>query len=163
LGAVRIGYYTLQELYEKLRLARNESSIAPQSVQNLLPEVFSFFDCTDYFDSTDGSSQPRGFLTFALRKKQHDTKIRMSWWDHVRLLWAYVVRQQPNVHGGYFDGNLCRQIIYRLACLGFKDTVDAYRGLDSFSDACKSKQIRVLLSPRLPTEKPSPQTASTAR
>jgi hypothetical protein len=163
LGAVRIGYYTLQELYEKLRLARNESSVAPQSVQSLLPEVFSYFDCTDYVDGADSSSQPRGFLTFALRKKQHDARIRMSWWDHVRLLWAYVVRQQPNVHGGYFEGILCRQIIYRLACLGFKDTVDAYRGLDSFSEACKSKQIRVLLSPRLPTERVSRHIVSAVR
>jgi hypothetical protein len=64
---------------------------------------------------------------------------------------------------GYFEGSLCRQIIYRLACLGFKDTVDTYRGLDYFSEACKSKQIEVLLSPRLPTERASRHIASAVR
>jgi hypothetical protein len=67
----------------------------------------------------------------------------------MRLLWAYCFRQNPNVHGGYFEGNLCRQIIYRLACLGFDDTVTAYDGLVAFSNECKKKQIKVLLSPIL--------------
>ncbi|MGA6969313.1 MAG: hypothetical protein WBZ51_37525, partial [Xanthobacteraceae bacterium] len=149
LQALRVGYYTLQELYDGLRTARKELSTAPKSVQNLLPEVFSYFDCTDYFERTDISGKPRGLLTFALNRKNRDAKNRMSGWDHMRLLWAYCFRQNPNVHGGYFEGNLCRQIIYRLACLGFDDTVTAYDGLVAFSNECKKKQIKVLLSPIL--------------
>jgi Putative serine esterase (DUF676) len=149
LQALRVGYYTLQELYDGLRTARKELSTAPRSVQNLLPEVFSYFDCTDYFERTDISGKPRGLLTFALNRKNRDAKNRMSGWDHMRLLWAYCFRQNPNVHGGYFEGNLCRQIIYRLACLGFDDTVTAYDGLVAFSNECKKKQIKVLLSPIL--------------
>ena len=149
LQALRIGYYTLQELYDGLRTARKEFPRAPGSVQNLLPGVFSYFDCTDYVDCTDLSGQPKGLLTFALNKKKFGAKCRMSGWDHIRLLWAYVFRQNPNVHGGYFEGNLCRQMIYRLVCLGFDDTVTAYDGLAAFSNECRKKQIKVLLSPIL--------------
>jgi hypothetical protein len=146
LQALRIGYYTLQELYDGLRTARKELTRAAGSVQNLLPEVFSYFDCTDYIDCTDVSGQARGLLTFALNKKKLGAKRRMSGWDHIRLLCAYVLRQNPNVHGGYFEGNLCKQMIYRLACLGFDDTVTAYDGLAEFSHECRTKQIKVLLS-----------------
>jgi hypothetical protein len=149
LQALRVGYYTLQELYDGLRIARKELSTAPRSVQNLLPEVFSYFDCTDYVDCTEISGKPRGLLTFALNKKKFGAQRRMSVWDHVSLLWSYVFQQNPNVHGGYFEGNLCRQTIYRLACLGFDDTVGAYDGLVAFSRDCREKQIRVLLSPIL--------------
>ena len=76
----------------------------------------------------------------------------MSAWDHITLLWSYVFRQNPNVHGGYFEGYLCRQIIYRLACLGFDDTVTAHGGLAAFSNQCRTKQIKVLLSPMLVTK-----------
>jgi hypothetical protein len=149
LQALRIGYYTLQELYEGLRSARKEVAEVSGSIQALLPEVFSYFDCTDYIDSTNVAAQPRGLLTFALNKKKSGAKRRMSGWDHISLLWSYVFHQNPNVHGGYFEGNLCRQIIYRLACLGFDDTVNAYDGLVAFSSECKDKQIKVLLSPIL--------------
>ena len=149
LEKLRVGYYTLQELYDNLRTARKETTKEHQSVQNLLPRIFSYFDCTDYIDSTSASKQARGLLTFALKKKETYAKYRMSWWDHARLLWAYVIRQKPNVHGGYFEGDLCKQIIYRLACLGFDDTLAAYNGILSFSQECRKKQIRVLLSPIL--------------
>jgi hypothetical protein len=149
LPKLRVGYYTLQELYEGLRTARKELGAAPRSVQNLLPEVFSYFDCTDYIDCTDISEKPRGLLTFALNKKQYDAQSRMSTWDHISLLWSYVFREKPNVHGGYFEGHLCRQMIYRLACLGFDDTVGAYLGLAAFSSECREKQIKVLVSPIL--------------
>jgi hypothetical protein len=121
----------------------------PGSVQNLLPQIFSYFDCTDYVDCTAASGQPRGLLTFALNKKSYGAQRRMSTVDHIRLLWAYCFRQNPNVHGGYFEGNVCKQIIYRLACLGFDDTATAYNGLAAFSDECRKKQIKVLLSPIL--------------
>jgi hypothetical protein len=149
LPKLRVGYYTLQELYEGLRTARKELGATPRSVQNLLPEVFSYFDCTDYIDCTDISEKPRGLLTFALNKKQYDAQSRMSTWDHISLLWSYVFREKPNVHGGYFEGHLCRQMIYRLACLGFDDTVGAYLGLAAFSSECREKQIKVLVSPIL--------------
>jgi hypothetical protein len=152
LQALRVGHYTLQELYEGLRTARRELGQEPGSVQNRLPEVFSYFDCSDYFEETDISGRPRGLLTFALNRKKQGAQRRMSAWDHITLLWSYVFRQNPNVHGGYFEGYLCRQIIYRLACLGFDDTVTAHGGLAAFSNQCRTKQIKVLLSPMLVTK-----------
>src|SRR5271165_634354 len=139
LEKLRIGHYTLQELYDNLRTARKETTRENQSVQNLLPEIFSYFDCTDYVDCSSASGQERGLLTFALKRKETDAKYRMSWWDHVRLLWAYIIRQKPNVHGGYFEGDLCKQIIYRLACLGFDDTLIAYNGILSRMNAKRSR------------------------
>ena len=125
----------------------------PGSVQNRLPQVFSYFDCTDYFEETDISGRPKGLLTCALNKKKLGAQRRMSAWDHVTLLWSYVFRQNPNVHGGYFEGYLCRQIIYRLACLGFDATVAAYgqisQGPKVFirSKATCAAPLREVLSP----------------
>ena len=53
------------------------------------------------------------------------------------------------MHGGYFEGLLSQQLIYRLACLGYEDTVTAYGSDAALSQACEAKQIRGLLSPRL--------------
>jgi pimeloyl-ACP methyl ester carboxylesterase len=143
LESLRVGYYTVQELYQKLRTAHE------QQVQNRLPEVFSYFDCTDYID-VDGKRNLRGLLTFARRTKHTNPKARMSAAQHLRLLLAaYVFPGKPDVHGGYFEGELCQQLMYRLACLGFRDTVAAFNGPGSLIGECKKKQIRMLLSPRV--------------
>jgi hypothetical protein len=123
-------------------------------VQNQLPEVFSYFDCTDYVDTDDGGKS-RGLLTFAERTKQNNARARMRGLTHLRLLFAaYVFPKRPNVHGGYFEGKLCQQLIFRLACLGAKGAVGAFGGLAQLSSECKQKQIRMLLSPRL-TSRPA--------
>jgi hypothetical protein len=160
LAYLRIGYFTLQQLYERLREARDEqpqpSRDRPQdtrSVQNLFAEVFTFFDCTDYVDvdCRRPREPPTGLLTFALQTKRRDPRRRMTWWNHFQLLSHYIFWGTPNVHGGYFQGELCQQLIFRLACLGFAETVAAYGGKeDLLSKACENKQIRVLLSPKLP-------------
>jgi hypothetical protein len=111
--------------------------------------VFSYFDCTDYID-TDGTGKVRGLLTFAKRTKQKNPKARMSGFTHLRLLLAaYVYPKKPDVHGGYFEGPLCQQLIFRFACLGAHDAVAAFKGPDQLSNECKKKQIRVLLSPKI--------------
>jgi len=75
----------------------------------------------------------------------------LSFPSHLKLLWAYLTTPlRPNVHGGYFEGKLSQELIYRLACLGFNGTVGAYGSVTAIGDACESKQIRVLLSPFLP-------------
>jgi hypothetical protein len=150
LTTLRIGYCTLQGLYSALREGRSEQNKAYfQTVQNRLPEVFSYFDCTDYIEP-DAHGVDRGLLTFALRIKVKNPKARMRWTQHFRLLWAYCVHHQnPDVHGGYFKGALSQQLIYRLACLGFDHTAAAFGGLRSMSAKCNQKQIRVVLSPVL--------------
>jgi hypothetical protein len=143
LESLRVDFYTVRELYQKLR------TVHQHKVQDRLPEVFSYFDCTDYVD-TDDEGTTRGLLTFAKRTKRNDPRARMSGTEHLGLLFAaYVFPGRPNMHGGYFEGRLCQQLIYRLACLGFQDTVASFNGLDQLSDECKKKQIRVLLTPRV--------------
>ena len=171
LQTLRVGYYTLAQLYETLRRSREEHpgqqaargggpEQHSRSVQNLLPEVFTYFDCTDYVDTPLAGGGPTALLTFALRRKSRDPAARMRWWDHVHLLWSYVVAQRPNVHGGYFEGKLCAELMYRLACIGFDDTLRAYGGEGPLCEQCEGKQIRVLWSPRLlrkPFPDPSPE------
>jgi hypothetical protein len=160
LKALRIGRLTLQELYDRLQKTANmrqaaavqlAGSATTPIVKNLpkapLPRIFSYFDCTDYDEIVD--FQKRGLLTFAKCQKRRKPNARLRWYSHLRLLFAYIVRQKPNVHGGYFEGELSRQLIYRLACLGYDDTVAAFGGRQALSDACEEKQIRVLLSPNL--------------
>jgi hypothetical protein len=160
LQTLRIGYYTLAQLYETLLTSREEHPVQQaaraggpeqhsRSLQDLLPQVFTYFDCTDYVDTPVAGGGPTALLTFALRRKSCDPAARMRWWQHVHLLWSYVVAQKPNVHGGYFEGELCAQLMYRLACIGFDDTLLAYGGGDLLSEQCERKQIRVLWSPQL--------------
>ena len=148
LATLRIGYYTLQEIYDRLRLAREEGA-AFDTLQDKLPERFTYFDCTDYVD-TDNDATQRALLTFALRLKRDNPRARMSWRQHLCLLESYLWNGRPDVHAGYFQGLLAQQLIYRLAYLGYNGTVAAYGGRPQhLSQVCREKQIRVLLSPGL--------------
>jgi len=168
LQTLRVGNLTLQELSTKLRKAEtdrqspDERSRDEEKAQEKagtqshhhtsLPEKFSYFDCTDYVDfDNDGTRRP--LLTFANCDKRLVATAKMSFPAHLKLLWAYLTTPlRPNVHGGYFEGQLSQQLIYRLACLGFEDTKKAFGGLPAFGSDCASKQIRVLLSPELPAD-----------
>ena len=147
MATLRIGYYTLQEIYDRLRIARGQGADF-DTLQDKLPECFTYFDCTDYVD-TDNNGIRRALLTFALRLKRDDPQARMNWRQHLCLLKSYVWDGEPDVHAGYFQGLLSQQLIYRLACLGYHGTVAAYGGQPQLSQACREKQIRVLLSPGL--------------
>ena len=74
----------------------------------------------------------------------------MPWHAHLRLLFDYLFTQRPNVHAGYFQGLLSQQLIYRLACLGYNDTIMAYGSEQELGRQCKDKKIRLLVSPELP-------------
>jgi hypothetical protein len=158
LKRLRIGHLTLQELYDTLQRASEQRQgippVAMPKPQILLPERFTYFDCTDYTDAwTDPSGReepPRPLLTFAGWYKRDDEDARIPWYSHLRLLLAYLFTQRPNVHGGYFEGLLSQQLIYRLACLGYDETIVAYGSKDALGEACKKKQIRLLVSPELP-------------
>jgi hypothetical protein len=148
LRTLRIGYYTLQELYNKLKAARRDPPDKPVAVQKELPEVFTYFDCTDYVDCKETGGPETPLLTFALRTKRRNALRGLSRSEHLQLLFAYA-RQKINVHGGYFQGEFCQQLMYRFACLGYDATMAGYGGVDSLSAKCKEKQIRMLLSPDL--------------
>ncbi|SIO23675.1 Alpha/beta hydrolase of unknown function [Bradyrhizobium erythrophlei] len=157
LRVLRIGNLTLQELYDTLEDAREKrlvtAAAAPE--QAPLPKRFTYFDCTDYIDR-DNPDKPDtrnnwlALLTFARWRKEYDAEARLRWYSHLHLLFAYVVHhQKPNVHGGYFEGMLSQELIYRLACLGYDDTVRAYGDEAVLGEACAQKQIRMLVSPML--------------
>jgi hypothetical protein len=128
LKLLRIGNLTLQQLYDQLEddEASRQQLDGKKPAQPRLPGVFTYFDCTDYVE-LDSSGNKQGLLTFALCAKRTNPKAKLRWYSHLHLLIAYVFRyQKPNVHGGYFQGVLSQQLIYRLACLGYRATVAAY-------------------------------------
>jgi hypothetical protein len=152
LRTLRIGNLTLQQIYDTLEDAKSKryTEAEPARTQVLLPKVFSYFDCTDYVDLANDGGPARPLLTFAKWVKRTDPNAKLSWVSHLHLLYAYLFHhQRPNVHGGYFEGALSQQLIYRLACLGYEDTVTAYGSDAAMWQACKAKQIRVLPSPLL--------------
>ena len=110
LGNLRIGQLTLKELYNQFG--------DPHQIQCALPQVFTYFDCTDYRENG------KGILTWAKVKDRPRRTDQMSGWDHFWLLLTYA-RGKPDVHSGYFDASFSRSLIYRLACLGFAGTVAA--------------------------------------
>jgi hypothetical protein len=133
---LRIGYFTLLHLYRKLDIG---------VVQNALPLVFSYFDCTDYVENG------RRFLSLVSRKVGRHGRLKMvSSFQHLRLLFSYLLFQTPDVHGGYFDpaAKTANALIYRLLCLGFDATNQAFdkEGVPMLQ-ACRNTSIEVLLSP----------------
>jgi pimeloyl-ACP methyl ester carboxylesterase len=156
LDVLRIGNLTLQQLYDALESAKahRRGEARPAAMQASLPQVFTYFDCTDYIDRDNEGDPERGLLTFAKCLKRKDPKARLRWYSHLHLLLAYVFcHQKPNVHGGYFEGAFSQQLIYRLACLGYQGTVRAYGSEPLLSQVCMDRQIRALLSPKLAAHK----------
>ena len=122
MNELRIGYRSLLELYESLHL---------RVVQSALPQVFSYFDCTDYVE--DG----KRFLSLVSRKTDSSGRLMtVSAFQHIRLLLYYLVRNiklfqriipnMPDVHSGYFDTKELSRLIYRLACFGFDASEATY-------------------------------------
>lgn len=172
LAHLRVGKMTIQQLYDRLQDAarRRQAAAMTQSIvvkpvdTPPLPMHFSYFDCTDYIDRREktardiaepsvaaagGTSSYRPLLTFGLRRKRANETARLPWYWHLWLLLSYIALQKPNVHGGYFEGELGRRLIFRLACLGYEETMDAFEKEGGLSAVCEAKQIRVMFSPKL--------------
>jgi hypothetical protein len=146
LNILRIGFRTLQQLYDELKTVR------PEAIQKVLPEVFTYFDCTDYRDREYLAMErrwgpERPLLTYGLRTKRHNPTKGLNFFQHIKLLFSYP--KPINCHGGYFQGDLSQELMYRLVCLGYHTTVAAYGGLPGLSARCDQKQIRVVVSPEL--------------
>lgn len=108
---------------------------------------FTYFDCTDYVDAKDGRRVTP--VSLALKKKA------LNFWDYFRLILADLFSPDTNTHGGYFRGDFTKDLIYKLAFLGFDGLLDSYSSpgdsddqrREKFSKECEDKQIMVLLSP----------------
>ena len=146
------GYLSLGELF-----ALEHSQVRRAS----LADLFTFFDCTDYRDfkfalDANGrrtrSKQEVGLLTRAKRRKN------LSLWDYTEIIFS-CLRGQLDVHGGYFHGEYSRELMYRLAFLGFDGMLQAISeesqaadyqpesALNGFDQQCAEKGIQVYLSP----------------
>ena len=108
---------------------------------------FTYFDCTDYVDAKDGKKVTP--VSLALKKKA------LNFWDYFRLVLADLFSPDTNTHGGYFRGDFTKDLIYKLAFLGFDGLLDSYSSendsddqrIEKLSQECEKKQIMVLLSP----------------
>lgn len=156
------GYLSLGDLFDIEHRAKGPATLA---------DLFTFFDCTDYKDYRltlgangwrDRSFQKTGLLTRAKNRRHLTT------WDYLELLFDTVAGRR-DVHGGYFKGVYSRQLIYRIAFLGFEGTLQAIaaeitsdtispekispekisreQALEAFSGRCMEKGIEVYLSP----------------
>ena len=142
------GYLSLRELFALEHSQTQRASLA---------DLFTFFDCTDYkdFKRRTRSKDEVGLLTRAKRRKN------LNLWDYGEII-VDCLRGQLDVHGGYFHGEYSRELIYRLAFLGFEgmlqavaedtrtDSPENYQpenGLDIFNQQCMEKGIQAYLSP----------------
>jgi hypothetical protein len=127
---LRLGYRTLQQLYDKL---------SSEQLRDDLPKRFSYFDCTDCVDEIEPGVN-KGVVTLA----RSGVANPMRPWDHLRLLISYAWKRSPDVHGGYFRSDFVSCLLYRLVCLGYNDTEAAYDGFDGLNTACRTHQIKAL-------------------
>lgn len=146
------GYLSLGDLFAIEHKAKSPATLA---------DLFTFFDCTDYKDYKlalgangwrERSPRKTGLLTRAKRKKYLTT------WDYLELIFDTIAGRR-DVHGGYFHGEYSRQLIYRIAFLGFEGTLQAIaaetdlnsispeQALGVLDGRCMEKGIEVYLSP----------------
>jgi len=144
-GATPPGPNLLDILRAGTRTLAQLSGAVTRQEPTIVARAFTFFDCTDYIDGTP----PKGMLTEALDVKRNDPDASIPLWEQLKLLVLYVMGR-VDVHGGYFDGAVAQRLIYRLACLGFNQSLVAFGGQDAMVSACADHQIRVMLSDRLP-------------
>lgn len=157
LHTLRVGSRTLAQLNEELPQSKEKPTEDAASLPQpppTLPERFTYFDCTDYVDADPGHPQRRArpYLSRAKRKA------KLQWYNHWSLLLSYLLGR-VDVHSGYFDGPFTQSLIFRLACLGWRETLAAPEfGGDPqrFARICREKQIQALVSPRL-SDPPGPR------
>lgn len=115
-----------------------------------IADLFTYFDCTDYKDKIDSKDEaildPRinqegGIVSFAEGKKALN-----FFWDYIRL--SFFRPKYLDVHGGYFDGQFSRQLMYGLAFLGFKGLLSKHKwDCNDLHTKCCDKGVQVILSP----------------
>ena len=124
LDKLRVGYKTLQQLYERLGFDQFQADTVKR---------FTYFDCTDCIE--DG----KGVLSGASPGKPANLTV----WGHLMNLLSYTTKG-PDVHSGYFYSSTLGRLIYQFACIGYGDSEAAYGGFDTFSEQCREHQIKAL-------------------
>jgi Alpha/beta hydrolase of unknown function (DUF900) len=147
--------------YKPLEELRSKNS--PVSQKLAVAGLFTYFDCTNYRDVTDFRDKTKNNPNVEpLLTKGLDKEV-LSFWDNFILIFDNLLRGR-NVHGGYFDGKLSQEMLYRLAFLGFKsmlmsleeepdnDTVEPdaeklTKLLSVLSQKCNNAGIKAFLAP----------------
>ncbi|MEO1396502.1 MAG: alpha/beta hydrolase [Cyanobacteria bacterium J06634_5] len=161
------GYLSLYKLFKMENSGKTHATLA---------DLFTFFDCTDYKDKKLTLS-PNGRRVFSKGEvgllTRANARTHLKLWDYIELV-IDSIQGKRDVHGGYFKGEYSRQLIYRLAFLGFEDGLRAGLGdndtatpaqqnipddhlptndksmaiaLDTFNKRCMETGIQVYLSP----------------
>ncbi|MEL6554259.1 MAG: hypothetical protein AAFQ63_12460, partial [Cyanobacteria bacterium J06621_11] len=78
-------------------------------------------------------------------------KISLGFIDNLELILDIITGKRDG-HGGYFRGEFSRELIYRLAFLGFEGYLktiddDKMRALSTLNRQCEQKRIKGFLSP----------------
>lgn len=158
-GKERGGYQSLKGLFADEHKGKTHATVS---------DLFTFFDCTDYQDyrikltpngmnQRDPKDKQVGLLTRPSRKKRQYLKTR----DYANIILDS--RKGLNCHGGYFQGEFTRQLMYRLVFLGFEETlkaianesvspndstaINSHEALEQLNEHCMEKGIQVYLSP----------------
>jgi hypothetical protein len=119
-----IGIVSDDKLKTLLEILSNNCKITQNTA---IAGLFTYFDCTDYKDTTNVNSIAKGVLTRALRKDI------LSFWDCLLLIFDNFLLGR-NGHGGYFQGDLSKKILYGVAFLGFKDLLISLTDEPDFSE-----------------------------
>ncbi|PAX58466.1 alpha/beta hydrolase [Brunnivagina elsteri] len=106
-------YKPLKELYSKNNTVTEKFAVAG---------LFTYFDCTNYRDVTDYRDKSKNNPNVEPLLSRGLDKEVLSFWDNLVLIFDNLLGGR-NVHGGYFDGQLSQKLLYRLAFLGFKNTL----------------------------------------
>jgi hypothetical protein len=74
---------------------------------------FAYFDCTACIDK-----DKKPLLSWAKPNLEN----KMAWYHHLWLVVRYLHFRDPDVNSGYFLSDFLRELIYRLACIGYVET-----------------------------------------
>jgi hypothetical protein len=128
-----------------------DSTVKSELHKRSIAELFTFFDCTDYIDTTTypkKGDQQIGVVSYSAQKDF------LGLVQYLRLAVGYFFLGK-DVHGGYFRGDYATEVMYRIAFVGFKEylksitpnNIKLIKGLDIFSKTLTEKKIQVVLAP----------------
>ncbi|MDF5723550.1 MAG: alpha/beta hydrolase [Rhizonema sp. PD37] len=105
----------------------------------LISNLFTYFDCTEYKDLTDYPPKDSVYLSNEHFVMNVDEQISpFNFLEYLQLGWAYLIfsigkpfgtsfeRNGRDVHGGYFWGKFSQQLMYCLAFVGFQEFLDSF-------------------------------------
>ena len=116
----------------------DQLQIAGDEDEEDLCDTFTCFDCTNYVDRRyrNGKTlQEQNVLSYRFDRFPPFLSF-LNLFVYIRLLFAWLTGQ-IDVHGGYFEGEFSRELIYKLAFSGFRDFLLTLNGSDAPAEVRK--------------------------